>query len=408
VLQPGRGGWPGNSLGPLPLSGLHGLPLPRRKGRGSPGEFPEPVDIGEGGDQAERSPRRRSEAGSGVSRHQWMGPSGWPTSTKYCGQSFPGLSRAPAGMRPWVAPAHEGSSACGYRHRPARRAHRLPPRRRPGRARTAGVRRPVRFRPAAPMSPPDPDSGGWRPADQSDAFGDWFATASVPSRRGRPRVRRPRRDRFGWLLSPWLLAPTAAVAVATTGVALWLWQTAPTGTVQARPGAAVTITVPAATGGLPGGPGRPLRVIPPLPPRITPAQATASQSQAAGTGDEAGGTPAPVGTPRAEPGPVTPGGPANAPEASPSPTPPAAVPPATTAPEPGESATNAPPPAEHSTPPPEPVTSTPPPPVTTPPPPVTTPPPPVTTPPPPVTSPPPPSVATPSPPPVSAPAGPPH
>ena len=106
------------------------------------------------------------------------------------------------------------------------------------------------------MSPPDPDSGGWRPADQSDAFGDWFTTTSVPPRRGPPRVRRPRRDRFGWLLSPWLLAPTATVAVATTGVALWLWQTAPTGTAQARPGAAVTITVPAATGGLPGGPGR--------------------------------------------------------------------------------------------------------------------------------------------------------
>ena len=94
-----------------------------------------------------------------------------------------------------------GSSACGYRHRPARRAHRLPPRRRPGRARTAGVRRrPVRLRPAAPVSPPDPDSGGWRPAGQSDAFGDWFTTTSVPPRRDPPRrdpprVRRPRRDR---------------------------------------------------------------------------------------------------------------------------------------------------------------------------------------------------------------------
>ena len=227
------------------------------------------------------------------------------------------------------------------------------------------------------MTPPDPDSAGRRPAGQSDAFGDWFITTSVPPRRGPPRLPNgPRRDRFGWLLSPWLLAPTATVAVATTGVALWLWQTAPTGTVQARPGAAVIITVPAATGGLPGGPGRPLRVIPPLPPGITPAQATASQSQAAGTGDEAGGTPAPAGTTPAEPGPVTPGGPADAPRPSPSPTPPAAVPPATTAPEPGESATNVPPPAQHSTPPPEPVTSTPPAPVTsTPPAPVTTAPP---------------------------------
>ena len=118
----------------------------------------------------------------------------------------------------------------------------------------AGVRRrPVRFRPGVPVTPPDPDSGGWRPADQSDAFGDWFITTSVPPRQDQPPVSRPRRDRFGWLLSPWLLAPTATVAVATTGVALWLWQTAPMGTVQARPGAAVTITVPAATGGLPAG-----------------------------------------------------------------------------------------------------------------------------------------------------------
>ena len=271
-----------------------------------------------------------------------------------------------------------GHLPVGYRHRPAHRAHRLPPRRRRGRARTAGARRrPVPLRPAAPVTPPDPDSGGWRPAGQSNAFGDWFTTTSVPPRRGgprvrwprrgRPRVRRPRRDRFGWLLSPWLLAPTATVAVATTGVALWLWQAAPTRTVQARPGAAVTITVPAATSGLADGPGRPLRVIPPLRPGITPAQAPASQSQAAGAGGEAGGTPAPAGTTPAEPGPVTPAGPADASQPSPSPTAPAAVPPATTAPEPGGSGTTAPPPAEHSTPPPEPVTSTPPSPVTTPP-----------------------------------------
>ena len=119
----------------------------------------------------------------------------------------------------------------------------------------------MRLRPEAPVTPPDPDSGGRRHAGQPDAFGDWFATTSAPPSRGRTRIRRPRRDqagvrrprpdRFWWLLSPWLLAPTAAVAVATTGAALWLWQTAPTGEVQARP--AVTITAPAATGGLPAG-----------------------------------------------------------------------------------------------------------------------------------------------------------
>ena len=149
----------------------------------------------------------------------------------------------------------------------------------------------MRLRPEAPVTPPDPDSGGRRHAGQPDAFGDWFATTSAPPSRGRARIRRPRqdqagvrrprqdqagvrrprqdqagvkrprqdqagvkrppRDRFWWLLSPWLLAPTAAVAVATTGAALWLWQTAPTGEVQARP--AVTITAPAATGGLPAG-----------------------------------------------------------------------------------------------------------------------------------------------------------
>ena len=301
---------------------------------------------------------------------------------EYCGQSFPGFPAHRAACDHRWLPHTRGSSACGYRHRPARRAHRLPPRRRPGRVRTAGVRRrPVRLRPAAPVSPPDPDCGGLRPADQSDAFGAWFATASVPPRQGPPRVRRPRRDRFGWLLSPWLLAPTAAVAVATTGVALWLWQTVPTGTAQARPGAAVTITVPAATGGQPGGPGRPLRVIPPLPPRITPVQATASR--AAGTGDGAGGTPAPAGTTPAEPVPVTLGGPPDAPPPSPLPTAPAVLP-ATTAPQPGASATNAPPSAEQSSPPPEPVTTPPPLPVASPPPlPVASPPPlPVASPPP--------------------------
>ena len=175
-------------------------------------------------------------------------------STNIAGSLSPGFPAHRVACDHGWLPHTRGSSAGGYHHRPARRAHRLPPRRRPGRARTAGVRRrPVRLRPAAPVSPPDPDSGGWRPAGQSDAFGDWFTTTSVPPRRGPPRVRRPRRDRFGWLLSPWLLAPTATVAVATTGVALWLWQTAPTGTAQARPGAAVTTTVPAATGGLPGG-----------------------------------------------------------------------------------------------------------------------------------------------------------
>ena len=177
-----------------------------------------------------------------------MRPGKTPESAGSLSPGFP-AQRAACDHR-W-RPHTRGSSACGYRHRPARRANRLPPRRRPGRARTAGVRRrPVRLRPAAPVSPPDPDSGGWRPVGQSDAFGDWFTTTSDPPRRGRPGARRPRRDRFGWLLSPWLLAPTAAVAVATTGVALWLWQTAPTVTVQARPGA-VTSTVPAAAGGRP-------------------------------------------------------------------------------------------------------------------------------------------------------------
>ena len=125
---------------------------------------------------------------------------------------------------------------------------------------------PCGVRPAAPVTRPDPDSGESRAAGQPDAFGDWFSTTPVPppqvgrpsvrrpsvrrprgsppkvrwprvrrSRGSPPRARRPGRDRFGWLLSPWLLAPTAAVAVATTGVALWLWQTALTETVQARP-----------------------------------------------------------------------------------------------------------------------------------------------------------------------------
>ena len=121
----------------------------------------------------------------------------------------------------------------------------------------------MRLRPEAPVTPPDPDSGGRRPASQPDAFGDWFATTSAPPSRGRARIRRPRpdqagvrrppRDRFWWLLSPWLLAPTAAVAVATTGAALWLWQTAPTGEVQARPAVTITAPAPAATGGLPAG-----------------------------------------------------------------------------------------------------------------------------------------------------------
>ena len=229
-----------------------------------------------------------------------------------------------------------GSSSCAYRHRPARRSHQLSPR-----------RRPVRLPPAAPVTPPEP---GWRPADQSDAFGDWFITTSAPPRRGRPRAMRSRRDRFGWLLSPWLLAPIAAVAVATTGVALsllWMRQTAPLGTVQIRPGAAVT-TAPA-TGGLPRGPGRPLRVVPPLPPATTPAQApvhgTAGQSQAAGTGD----TPAPAGTALAEPGPVTPVSPAGSPRPSPSSTAPAAVPPASTAPGSTEPATNTLPPPPGTT-----------------------------------------------------------
>ena len=158
------------------------------------------------------------------------GPKRGPASTNIAGSLSPGFPAHRVACDHGWLPHTRGSSACGYHHRPARRAHRLPPRRRPGRARTAGVRRrPVRLRPAAPVSPPDPDSGGWRPAGQSDAFGDWFTTTSVPPRRGPPRVRRPRRERFGWLLSPWLLAPTATVAVATTGVALWLWQTAPTG-----------------------------------------------------------------------------------------------------------------------------------------------------------------------------------
>ena len=238
-------------------------------------------------------PRRRGWARGGLPLHS-------------AGSLSPGFPAHRVACDDGWLPHTRGSSACGYRQHPVRRAHRLPPRRRRGRARTAGVRRrPVRLRPAAPVTSPDPDSGGRRPAGQSDAFGDWFITTSVPPRRGPPRLPNgPRRDRFGWLLSPWLLAPTATVAVATTGVALWLWQTAPTGTVQARPGAAVIITVPAATGGLPGGPGRPLRGIPPLPPGITPAQATASQSQAAGTGDEAGGTPAPPSLPGRNPGPL--------------------------------------------------------------------------------------------------------
>ncbi len=183
------------------------------------------------------------------------------------------------------------------------RPHRLPPPRQPSRARTAGVRRrrPVRLRPAAPVTRPDPDSGESRAAGQPDAFGDWFTTTPAPPRRGppqvgRPSVRRPRvrrsrgspprarrpgRDRFGWLLSPWLLAPTAAVAVATTGVALWLWQTALTGTVQARPGSAVTATTPAASaGGLTDGPARPLQVRPPLPHGVTPTPAVSSQAPA--------------------------------------------------------------------------------------------------------------------------------
>ena len=227
---------------------------------------------------AHRAGDRHLRAGRNVGR---------PTSPRIAGslsfpRAFPRIGRhATMGS----CRTRRGSSSCAYRHRPACPSHRLPPRRRPGRARPAGVRRrPVRLRPEAPVTPPDPDSGGRRPAGQPDAFGDWFTTASAPPRRGRPRVRRPRRDWFGWLLSPWLLAAAATVAVATTGVGLWLWQTAPTGAVQARPGAAATITAPAATGGLPGGPGRPLRVAPPLPPVITPVQATARQSQAAGTG----------------------------------------------------------------------------------------------------------------------------
>ena len=209
------------------------------------------------------------------------------------------------------------------------------------------------------MTPPDPDSGGWRPADQADAFGDWFTTTSVPPRRGRARVRRPRPDpvrrprpdRFGWLLSPRLLAPTAMVAVATTGVALWLWQTAPAGTVQARPNSAITIIAPAPaiTGRSPAGPaGRKLLGIPPLPPGTL--SASASQSQAAGSGGEAGSIPAAV-TP-ASPAPPEPAGPAVAPQAPPSS--PAAARPVTTAPPPV------------TTPPPPPVTSPPSPPVSSP------------------------------------------
>ena len=244
------------------------------------------------------------------------------------------------------------------------------------------------------MTRPDPDSGESRAAGQPDAFGDWFSTTPVPPRSGppqvgrpsvrpprgsppkvrRPRVRRsrgspprarqPGRDRFWWLLSPWLLAPTAAVAVATTGIALWLWQSALTGTVQARPGSAVTAAPAASAGGLTDGPARPLQVRPPLPREVTSAPAVSSQAQA------------PADIIPVQPAPVT----STVPVEVPSPT--MVAPPPTTAPEPSPTTSTPPPPEPVTTPPSEPVTTPPSEPVTTPPSePVTTPPsPPVTSP----------------------------
>ena len=141
--------------------------------------------------------------------------------------------------------------------------------------------------------PPDPESGRWRPADQSDAFGDWFAT-TWPAPQG-PAPRRAARP------GPVRLAAVAVAAGPDRDGG---------GGDDGR--GAVAVADPHLRERCRPGPAPPSPSLCLRPPAAR--QATACHPAA------------PPGTTPAEPVPVTPGASADAPRPSPLPTAPAAVP----------------------------------------------------------------------------------